>query len=89
MVGEVDYVELGLACANVCEALDREINRGRMDQPSQPVLSAIEQLTMLVCPAMATKGNSLTKPSIAELWQRSRGTSLGGVNEMLSLSAST
>jgi len=45
MVHEVDYVELGLVCAHVCEALDRGTNRSRVDQLGQSILRAIEQLT--------------------------------------------
>lgn len=46
MVSEVEYVELGLACASVCEALNRGMGRGRADQLSQSVLEAVEKLTM-------------------------------------------
>ena len=28
MTNEVDFVELGLACAEICQSLDREIVRG-------------------------------------------------------------
>lgn len=45
MINEVDFVELGLACADVCKALDRGINGKQVDQLSQPVLGAIEDLT--------------------------------------------
>jgi len=45
MVNKVDYVELGLTCANVCEALNRGMDRDRADQLSQPVLEAIAKLT--------------------------------------------
>jgi len=45
MVSKVDCVELGLACADVCEALNRGMDRRRADQLSQPVLGAIEKLT--------------------------------------------
>ena len=46
MINEMEYVELGLSCADVCKTLDRGTNRRRVDQPSQSVLRAIEQLTM-------------------------------------------
>ena len=46
MMNEVAYVELGLSCAEVCEALDRGTNRRRVDQPSRSILRAIGQLTM-------------------------------------------
>ena len=45
MINKVAYVELGLTCANVCEALNRGMDRRRADPLSQPVLGAIEKLT--------------------------------------------
>jgi hypothetical protein len=45
MISKADYVELGLACADVCEALNRGMNTRRADQLSQSVLEAIEKLT--------------------------------------------
>ena len=45
MINKVDYVELGLACTNVCEALNRGMDRNRADQLSQSVLEAIAKLT--------------------------------------------
>ena len=44
MINEMDYAELGLACAEVCRALDRGMN-GRQTELSQSVFEAIEQLT--------------------------------------------
>ena len=44
MVNKADYVELGLACADVCGALDRGTNGRRVDMLSQSVCEAIEQL---------------------------------------------
>ena len=46
MINKADYVELGLACADLCEALDRGKNTRRADQLSQTILGAAEQLTM-------------------------------------------
>ena len=46
MVNETDYVDLGLACADVCRALDRGMSGRRVDQLNKSVLEAIEQLTM-------------------------------------------
>jgi len=46
MINEVDYVDLGIACADVCKALDRVMDRRRVDQLNQSVLRAITQLTM-------------------------------------------
>ena len=45
MVNKTDYVELGLACADVCRALDRGVNGRRLDELSRSVFEAIEQLT--------------------------------------------
>ena len=39
------YVELGLACADVCKALDRGLDCRQADQLTRSVLEAIEQLT--------------------------------------------
>ena len=40
-----DCVELGLACADVCKALDRGMKGKTLDDISQSVRDAIEQLT--------------------------------------------
>ena len=45
MANKTDYVELGLACANVCKALQRGINGRKTDDLSQSVHEAITQLT--------------------------------------------
>lgn len=45
MASDQDYVELGLACAEVCQALDRGLNGRRLDELTESVLRAIEQLT--------------------------------------------
>lgn len=46
MINEVDYVDLGLACADACKALEGVVNKRRVDRLSQSVLRAITQLTM-------------------------------------------
>ena len=46
MVNKTDYVELGLACADVCRALDRGMGGRRVDELSQSVFEAIGQLTL-------------------------------------------
>ena len=46
MVNESDYVDLGLACADVCRSLDRGMSGRRVDGLSQSVFEAIQQLTM-------------------------------------------
>jgi len=45
MANKVDYVELGLTCSDVCEVLNRGIDRKRADQLGRAVLEAIEKLT--------------------------------------------
>ena len=45
MVNKVDYVELGLTCAGICEALSRGMDRRRADQLGQSVLEVIDKLT--------------------------------------------
>ena len=45
MINEADYVDLGLACADVCRALDRGMHGRRVDEIGQSVFEAIEQLT--------------------------------------------
>jgi len=45
MANKTDYVELGLACADVCKALDRGMNGRQVDELSQSVFEAIRQLT--------------------------------------------
>ena len=44
MIKEMDCVELGLACAEVCQALNQGIHGRRQGQLSRPVLQAIERL---------------------------------------------
>ena len=45
MANKSEYVELGLACADVCKALERGMNGKKRDDLSQPVREAIGQLT--------------------------------------------
>jgi len=45
VANELDYVELGLSCADICRALDRGINGKKLDDLSQSVCDAINQLT--------------------------------------------
>ena len=46
MLNKLDCVELGLACAGVCGALDRGMSGRQMGELSQSVHEAIEQLTV-------------------------------------------
>ena len=45
MTNETDYVDLGLACADVCRALDRGMSGKKLDDLSRSVCEAINQLT--------------------------------------------
>ena len=45
MINKLDYVELGLSCANVCRALDRGMSGRRLDELNQSTGEAINQLT--------------------------------------------
>jgi len=45
MVNAMDYVDLGLFCADICRALERGMNGKRLDDLGQPVCDAISQLT--------------------------------------------
>jgi len=45
MINKIDYVELGLACADVCKEFNRGMGRRRADELSQGVFEAIEQLS--------------------------------------------
>ena len=72
MANKADYVELGLACADVCRALDRGMNERRMDELSRSVLEAIGQLTRRVKLGMHTAHDLLTMFSPIGPWRRSR-----------------
>ena len=75
MANETDYVELGLACTDVCKALDRGMNGRKLDDFNQSVREAIEQLTRRVKSGTHIIHNSLTTLSIAGPLRRSRKTS--------------
>jgi len=45
MANELDYVELGLFCAKICGALERGMNGRQLEELSQSVVDAINQLT--------------------------------------------
>jgi len=46
MTNKLDYVELGLECADICRALDRGMGGKKLDELSRSVCDAIGQLTM-------------------------------------------
>ena len=45
MVNQMDYVELGLDCAEVCAALDQGLRGKKLDDLHDSVCEAINQLT--------------------------------------------
>jgi len=45
MINQVDYVELGLACADICVALDRGLEGKKLGDLNNSVMEAIGQLT--------------------------------------------
>ena len=57
MANRAEYVELGLACADVCKALHRGINGKEVDDLSQSVREAVNQLKAWVEPVMHGLGN--------------------------------
>ena len=60
MINQAEYVGLGLACADICKALERGMNGRRVDQSNQSVLRAIEQFTMQVESILHVPGDLLT-----------------------------
>ena len=75
MANELDYIDLGLSCAEVCDALGQGLKGKRLDELDQPVLGAIEQLTAYVEISMLILGSALTGVTIAGIWPRWRGRS--------------
>ena len=67
MANETDYVDLGLACADVCKALERGMNGKKLEDLSDPVHEAIDQLTAWVKSAIYRFDGSLTVFLITEL----------------------
>jgi len=45
MINYADYVDLGLACADVCTALDRGLDGKRLKDLNNSMCEAIKQLT--------------------------------------------
>ena len=48
MANDKDYVDLGRACGNVCQVLDRRLKGKRPDELKQAVFDAIGDLNMYV-----------------------------------------
>ena len=45
MVNELDYVDLGLSCADICRVLDRGMNGKKLGDLGESVCDSINQLT--------------------------------------------
>jgi len=45
MINKLEYVELGLVCADICRALDRGMDGKKPDDLNQSACDAINQLT--------------------------------------------
>ena len=74
MVNKTDYVDLGLACADVCRTLRRGMNGKRTRDLSPPVCEAITQLKTWVMPVTHVSGGLLTDAlghrTIAEIQEK-------------------
>jgi hypothetical protein len=74
MANDMDYVDLGLACADVCTAIGRGMSGKTPDDLSQSVRDAIAQLTTCVKPAMHIPGqftdNALDQRTVAEIQRK-------------------
>ena len=64
MINEVDFVDLGLSCADICQSLDQEIKGRGVPHAGSPILEAIEQLTTWVESVTHAPDYLLTKFSI-------------------------
>ena len=72
MANEQDYVELGLSCADICEALKRGMDRKKLDDLNKSMRDAITKLTMRVGPAtsvfrLSTYPRSPDRRTVAEI----------------------
>lgn len=74
MANGKEYVGLGIACADVCRALDRGLNCRQADQSNRPVFEAIEQLTTWVeLVEMLTSPTYLLRPRSQDCGTNSNG----------------
>lgn len=67
MINQMEYIELGIACADVCSGLGRGMNGKKLDDLSQSVREAIVKLTTWVRPVTRGTDSSLTMLLVAEL----------------------
>ena len=80
MVNKTDYVNLGLDCAKVCEALYRGTSGKKLEDLSPPARNAIEQLMMWVKTAIYDSDSTPTTLLIVEPSRRSRKMSMRSAN---------
>ena len=73
-MNETDFVDLGLACADICTALGRGMDGKKLNDLSQSVSEAIGQLTTWVEPTMHNMDHPLTLPpdrrTVAEIQEK-------------------
>ena len=67
MTNRMDYIELGLACADVCTVLKRGLNGKTPNDLNNSVYEAINQLTKRVTSAIDALSTSLT---VLPTWPR-------------------
>lgn len=67
MADKLDYVQLGLVCAEVCRALDRGVGGKKQDDLSQSAREVIARLTRWVKPVVYILDSPLTTLFIAGL----------------------
>ena len=74
MANKQDYVDLGLSCANICNALVRGMGGKKLDDVSESLCDAINQLTMWVEPAICISCSStyhgLDRRTVAKIQQK-------------------
>ena len=88
MMNQAEYVELGLACANVCTTLDRAMDGRPLGNLSQSVREAVGELITLVKPKTHIC-TTLTMFWDAALWRISNGRSSNWANGVQPLDCST
>lgn len=72
MINESDYVDLGLACADVCQTLERGMEGSPADALSPLAFQAVTHLTKWVQPVIDIVDGPFTTLPIAGLSRRSR-----------------
>ena len=74
MTNELDFVEVGLFCVDICRALDRGMNGKKLNDLSQSVCEAINQLMMRVALSICSSNPSaycvLDRRTVAEIQKK-------------------